>query len=161
MQAGTPVLRVTARLQVVAGAGRQATRRAGKLHRCGSPTPATRFAPAQVEKYRPTRIKDIVGNVEAVSRLQIIAEEGNMPNVILSVGRQRARYRAAPLWCSEGRRAGKLQQTFRDGLHTATGRLRSRPAAAHRAPPAPARPPASCAWRTSCWAQTSGRRCWS
>ena len=39
----------------------------------------------QVEKYRPTKIKDIVGNVEAVSRLQIIAEEGNVPNMILSV----------------------------------------------------------------------------
>ena len=26
---------------------------------------------AQVEKYRPMRIKDIVGNVEAVSRLQV------------------------------------------------------------------------------------------
>ena len=25
----------------------------------------------QVEKYRPTRIKDIVGNTEAVSRLQV------------------------------------------------------------------------------------------
>ena len=41
--------------------------------------------PPQVEKYRPTRTKDIVGNVEAVSRLQIIAEEGNMPNIILAV----------------------------------------------------------------------------
>jgi len=30
-------------------------------------------------------VKDIVGNVEAVSRLQIIAEEGNLPNVILAV----------------------------------------------------------------------------
>ena len=37
-----------------------------------------------VEKYRPVVIKDIVGNVEAVSRLQIIAEEGNVPNMILS-----------------------------------------------------------------------------
>ncbi|KAL4432809.1 hypothetical protein ABPG77_008135 [Micractinium sp. CCAP 211/92] len=37
-----------------------------------------------VEKYRPTRIKDIVGNVEAVSRLQVIADEGNMPNIILA-----------------------------------------------------------------------------
>ncbi len=37
-----------------------------------------------VEKYRPLEIKDIVGNVEAVSRLQIIAEEGNVPNMILS-----------------------------------------------------------------------------
>jgi len=39
-----------------------------------------------IEKYRPTEIKDIVGNEDAVSRLQIIAEEGNMPNIIISVG---------------------------------------------------------------------------
>jgi len=39
----------------------------------------------QVEKYRPTKIKDIVGNTAAVSRLQVIAEEGNMPNMILAV----------------------------------------------------------------------------
>jgi replication factor C subunit 2/4 len=39
----------------------------------------------QVEKYRPTLIKDIVGNNEAVARLQVIAEEGNMPNLILAV----------------------------------------------------------------------------
>ena len=39
----------------------------------------------QVEKYRPTLIKDIVGNQDAVERLQIISEEGNMPNIILSV----------------------------------------------------------------------------
>lgn len=37
-----------------------------------------------LEKYRPSEIKDIVGNVEAVARLQVIAEEGNMPNMILS-----------------------------------------------------------------------------
>jgi len=40
-----------------------------------------------LEKYRPTLIKDIVGNSEAVSRLQVIAEEGNMPNLILSVSK--------------------------------------------------------------------------
>ena len=38
-----------------------------------------------VELYRPVEIKDIVGNEEAVSRLEIIATEGNMPNIILSV----------------------------------------------------------------------------
>lgn len=37
-----------------------------------------------VEKFRPTLVKDIVGNVEAVSRLQVIADTGNMPNIILS-----------------------------------------------------------------------------
>lgn len=39
----------------------------------------------QLEKYRPSQIKDIVGNAEAVARLQVIAQEGNMPNVILAV----------------------------------------------------------------------------
>lgn len=44
----------------------------------------TGFELPWVEKYRPVLIKDIVGNEEAVSRLQVIAEEGNMPNMILS-----------------------------------------------------------------------------
>lgn len=37
-----------------------------------------------VEKYRPTTLADVVGNVEVVSRLEIIAEQGNMPNIIIS-----------------------------------------------------------------------------
>ncbi|CAG9464400.1 unnamed protein product [Pedinophyceae sp. YPF-701] len=37
-----------------------------------------------VEKYRPTLIEEIVGNTEAVSRLQEIASMGNMPNLIFS-----------------------------------------------------------------------------
>lgn len=38
-----------------------------------------------VEKYRPTKVSDIVGNEDAVSRLQVIARDGNMPNLILAV----------------------------------------------------------------------------
>ncbi|KAI9026782.1 P-loop containing nucleoside triphosphate hydrolase protein [Hyaloraphidium curvatum] len=37
-----------------------------------------------VEKYRPVLLKDIVGNEETVSRLQVIAKDGNMPNIIIS-----------------------------------------------------------------------------
>jgi replication factor C subunit 2/4 len=37
-----------------------------------------------VEKYRPVLLKDIVGNSETTSRLQIIANEGNLPNIIIS-----------------------------------------------------------------------------
>jgi replication factor C subunit 2/4 len=37
-----------------------------------------------VEKYRPSHIKDIVGHEETLSRLQVIAKDGNMPNLILS-----------------------------------------------------------------------------
>ncbi len=50
----------------------------------GAPDPP-RVSCLQLEKYRPTLIKDVVGNVEALSRLQVIAEEGNMPNLILAV----------------------------------------------------------------------------
>ncbi|KAL7753000.1 replication factor C subunit 4 [Sorochytrium milnesiophthora] len=38
----------------------------------------------RVEKYRPVELKDVVGNEETVSRLQVIAQQGNMPNIILS-----------------------------------------------------------------------------
>lgn len=38
-----------------------------------------------VEKYRPRVLADVIGNEEAVKRLAVIAEEGNMPNLILSV----------------------------------------------------------------------------
>ncbi|KDO63538.1 hypothetical protein CISIN_1g0200712mg, partial [Citrus sinensis] len=37
-----------------------------------------------VEKYRPTKVCDIVGNLDAVARLGIIARDGNMPNLILA-----------------------------------------------------------------------------
>ena len=42
-------------------------------------------APCQwLEKYRPREIKDIVGNEETVGRLEVLAQQGNMPNLILS-----------------------------------------------------------------------------
>lgn len=37
-----------------------------------------------VERYRPTFLDDIVGNVETIERLKIIAKDGNMPHVIIS-----------------------------------------------------------------------------
>ena len=37
-----------------------------------------------VEKYRPKLIKDVVGNTEAVKRLSVIAEHGNIPNLLLA-----------------------------------------------------------------------------
>lgn len=39
----------------------------------------------RVEKYRPVQLKDIVGNEDAVSRLETIAKDGNLPNIILTV----------------------------------------------------------------------------
>jgi len=37
-----------------------------------------------IEKYRPKEMKDVVGNEETVSRLRVIARDGNMPNVIIA-----------------------------------------------------------------------------
>ena len=37
-----------------------------------------------MEKYRPKLLADVVGNEETVSRLQVIADDGNVPNLILA-----------------------------------------------------------------------------
>lgn len=39
----------------------------------------------RVEKYRPVYLDDIVGNTDTVERLKVIAEDGNMPHIIISV----------------------------------------------------------------------------
>ncbi|CAK4718163.1 unnamed protein product [Aphanomyces euteiches] len=45
---------------------------------------AAEFEAPWVEKYRPTTLSQIVGNTETISRLRVIAKEGNMPNIIIS-----------------------------------------------------------------------------
>lgn len=42
------------------------------------------FEAPWIEKYRPQKLNDIVGNAEAVERLQAIAQMGNLPNIILA-----------------------------------------------------------------------------
>lgn len=50
-----------------------------------APAPADTYDIPWVEKYRPNRVADVVGNSDAVARLEVIARDGNMPNLILSV----------------------------------------------------------------------------
>jgi replication factor C subunit 2/4 len=46
--------------------------------------PQSSFDLPWVEKYRPKLIKDVMGNSEAVKRLKVIAEHGNIPNLLLA-----------------------------------------------------------------------------
>jgi replication-associated recombination protein RarA len=51
-----------------------------------SPTSETKISTYDipwVEKYRPRNLEDVVGNEETLVRLRAIAEDGNMPNLIL------------------------------------------------------------------------------
>lgn len=39
----------------------------------------------RIEKYRPQKFSDIVGNEELVSRLEVFSKAGNTPNIIIAV----------------------------------------------------------------------------
>ena len=38
-----------------------------------------------MEKYRPQKLNEVVGNEDAVQRLRSISQDGNMPHMILTV----------------------------------------------------------------------------
>jgi replication factor C subunit 2/4 len=46
-------------------------------------TTAKKYDTPWVEKYRPRNLDDVVGNEDTLVRLRAIAEDGNMPNLIL------------------------------------------------------------------------------
>ena len=45
---------------------------------------STNLSTPWVEKYRPFNLDDVVGNEDTVKRLKIIAQDGNLPNIILA-----------------------------------------------------------------------------
>lgn len=38
-----------------------------------------------IEKYRPTKFEEIVGNEDTIARLSVFATQGNAPNIIIAV----------------------------------------------------------------------------
>lgn len=40
-----------------------------------------------VEKYRPLKLDDVVGNKATIDRLKVIEQDGNCPHLLISVSR--------------------------------------------------------------------------
>jgi hypothetical protein len=86
----------------------------------------------RVEKYRPNVLDDIVGNGDTISRLKVIAKDGNVPHLIISV---RPFFRCSVF--------AVLDSTVKRECR-ASGKQR-----------------AYTVWHISCWEMRTKRACWN
>ena len=56
----------------------------------------------RVEKYRPIVLDDVVGNSDTIDRLKVIARDGNVPHLIISVNIFHAQHLDIPNWYAQG-----------------------------------------------------------
>ena len=50
----------------------------------------------RVEKYRPQKMEEVVGNQNTVQRLAVFAKSGNVPNIVIAVSDCNKTYRHVP-----------------------------------------------------------------
>lgn len=86
------------------------------------------------------QLSDVVGNKEIIERLRVIAEDGNMPNIIIAVRVSHVCRALSPAWLTP-----PLLSLL---LHSRAHRARARPLALF-------------AWHASCWALHSRVQSWS
>jgi hypothetical protein len=90
-----------------------------------------RLISERVEKYRPSILDDIVGNSDTISRLKVIAKDGNVPHLIISVRASIGIYLR-----------GLISIVERECRESEKQR-------------------ASTVWRISCWETRTKRVCWN
>lgn len=86
-----------------------------------------------VEKYRPKLLDDIVGNGDTIERLKVIARDGNMPHIIISVRFSTPFYQTTPSRLLAYRRVCLVSERQR----------------------------AYIVWHTNCWETHTRRALWS
>lgn len=61
------------------------TRAGSKRFASACPSACHSCAPTDTLQHRPRTLEDIVGNVDTIERLKVIARDGNCPHIIISV----------------------------------------------------------------------------